>query len=58
MNDCEMPCDLEPIRTIAERVFPEEIAEIRQTQHIDSDRMRGKTDWDRECQESGRLNKQ
>jgi hypothetical protein len=25
--------------------------------HIDSDRTVGKTDWDRECQESGRLNR-
>lgn len=25
--------------------------------HIDSDRMRGPSDWDRECQESGRLNR-
>jgi len=26
--------------------------------HIDSDRLVGKTDWDEECQESGRLNRQ
>ena len=26
-------------------------------QHIDSDRHRGPSDWDRECQESGRLNR-
>lgn len=26
-------------------------------QHIDSDRHRGQSDWDRECQESGRLNR-
>ena len=25
--------------------------------HIDSDRMRGPSDWDRECQESRRLNR-
>ena len=25
--------------------------------HIDSDRRRGPSDWDRECQESGRLNR-
>lgn len=25
--------------------------------HIDSDRHRGPSDWDRECQESGRLNR-
>ena len=47
--------DLEPIRTIAERTFPAEVQEIRQ--HIDSDRLRGKTDWDKECQESRRLNR-
>ena len=34
--------------------------EIRQNPapHIDSDRLVGKTDWDEECQESGRLNRQ
>jgi hypothetical protein len=26
-------------------------------QHIDADRTRGASDWDRECQESGRLNR-
>ena len=26
-------------------------------QHIDADRMRGASNWDRECQESGRLNR-
>lgn len=48
---------------------PEMIEEIRvyeeslwnppkkRTLHIDSDRTLGKTDWDKECQESGRLNK-
>lgn len=47
--------DLEPIASIAERTFSAEVREIRQ--HIDSDRLRGKTDWDRECQESRRLNR-
>jgi hypothetical protein len=27
------------------------------TPHIDADRMRGPSDWDRECQESRRLNR-
>jgi hypothetical protein len=51
--------DLEPVRTIAEREFPEEVEEIRNrpVQHIDADRTLGKTDWDRECQESRRLNR-
>ncbi|CAN5951035.1 unnamed protein product [Sphagnum jensenii] len=49
---------LESLASIAERVFPEEVKEIqRPAPHIDSDRMIGPTDWDRECQESGRLNK-
>jgi hypothetical protein len=53
---------LEPVETIAEREFPEEVAWLRRNKdslvpHIDSDRTVGKTDWDRECQESGRLNR-
>jgi hypothetical protein len=48
--------DLEPVASIAERVFPDAVAEIR-AQHIDSDCLRGKSDWDRECQESRRLNR-
>ena len=54
--------DLEPIETIAEREFPDEVAWLRRNKdkfvpHIDSDRTVGPTDWDRECQESGRLNR-
>lgn len=51
--------ELESVGSIAERVFPAEVAELRQSrgQHIDADRTLGPTDWDRECQESGRLNK-
>ena len=48
--------DMEPIVSIAERTFSDEVAEIR-GQHIDSDRYQGKTEWDQECQESGRLNR-
>lgn len=49
--------DLESVASIAERVFPDAVKEIR-TQHIDSDRYRGgKLDWDRECQESRRMNR-
>ncbi len=29
----------------------------RAVQHIDSDRYRGPSDWDRECQESRKLNR-
>lgn len=49
--------DMESVASIAERVFPDTVQEIR-TQHIDSDRYRGgKSNWDRECQESRRLNR-
>jgi hypothetical protein len=53
---------LESVEDIAERTFPEEVAWLRRNKyslvpHIDSDRTVGKTDWDRECQESGRLNR-
>jgi len=40
--------------------FPEEVAWMRKQklgQHIDADRIIGKTAWDEECQESGRLNR-
>jgi len=30
---------------------------VHPTPHIDSDRLRGPSDWDRECQESRRLNR-
>jgi hypothetical protein len=54
--------DLESVEDIAEREFPEEVAWLRRNKdslvpHIDSDRTIGQTDWDRECQESGRLNR-
>jgi len=38
----------------AERRHRELVAAV---QHIDSDRTIGPSDWDRECQESGRLNR-
>ena len=62
VEDCPL-CrekDLESVASIAERTFPKEVAEIRQNPvpHIDSDRtIGGKSDWDKECQESGRLNR-
>jgi hypothetical protein len=51
--------ELESIASIAKRFMRKEVEEIqsRPAPHIDSDRMLGPTDWDRECQESGRLNR-
>ena len=40
----------------ARRVI-EAIESLIPPQHIDADRRRGPSDWDRECQESGRLNR-
>jgi hypothetical protein len=62
VDDCPLckKSDLESVEDIAERTFPEEVAEIRQNSapHIDSDRyIGGKSAWDKECQESGRLNR-
>lgn len=49
--------ELESVRTIAERTFPEEVEQIRKrpVPHIDADRHREDL-WAKECQESGRLN--
>ena len=54
----EDEAELEHIASIAERVFPEEVAEIRSPKPLHShEKLFGKTDWDRECQESGGFNK-
>lgn len=61
MNSSCYVRELEPVKSIAERVFPEEAAAIKKDKpkiiyDINDDRNFGPSDWDRECQESARLN--
>lgn len=53
----KIEADAKQIRDNAMAVFNPDINRSSIQPYIDSDRLRGKSDWDRECQESRRLNR-